>query len=309
MIAQRPRDLSARKSSVTPTRPTVQDSYASSTSITGLLDLTPAPASGGPEVENTSQSWLLFPTLQPKEPASVLPDETFFLDDNLFTFNDTLTSDFGPVEWYDLLAEDAINNMQGQTQSNRWNFDITSLSRRQSPRQSPIPESGGMTFDGTEDAPPTSIIQKPWNTESVIELKIEEVVYFEHFINVVAPILDLFDSGKHFATAVPHLALRNVGLFKALLAVGACHMAVLQQEALGGDILTPIAPNTPGSVASTPSSTSRIAEQYYYETLQYLSQNLMYQAYTISHEILATGIMISTYEVSRPQTPTSTRLC
>jgi hypothetical protein len=259
-------------------------------------------------METTSQSWLPFPSLQPKASASVLPDETFFLDDNLFTFNDTLTSDFGPVEWYDLLAEDAINNMQEQTQSNRWNFDITSLSRRQTPRQSPLPESGGLTFDGTEDPRPTGIIHKPWNTESGIELKPDEVVYFEHFINVVAPILDLFDTGKHFATAIPHLALRNVGLFKALLAVGACHMAVLQQQALGGDILTPIAPNTPGSVASAPSSTSRVAEQYYYETLQYLSQNLLYHAYTISQEILATGIMISTYEVSRPQTLISTRL-
>jgi hypothetical protein len=306
--AQRPRALSARKSSVTPTRPTVSDSYASSASIAGLLDLTPASTSGGTEVENTSQSWLPFPTLQPKASVSVLPDETFFLDDNLFPFNDTLTSDFGPVEWYDLLAEDAINNMQEQTQSNRWNFDITSLSRRQSPRQSPLPEPGGLTSDGAEDAQPTGAIHKHWNTESGIELKPDEVIYFEHFINVVAPILDLFDTGKHFATAIPHLALRNVGLFKALLAVGACHMAVLQQQALGGDILTPVAPNTPGSVASIPSSTSRIAEQYYYETLQYLSQNLLYQAYTTSHEILATGIMISTYEVSRPQTPRSTRL-
>jgi hypothetical protein len=238
----------------------------------------------------------------------VLPDETFFLDDNLFSFNDTLTSDFGPVEWYDLLAEDAINNMQGQNQSSRWTFDINTLSRRQSPRQSPIPEPGGIIFDGTEDTQPVAIVQKPWNTESGIELKHEEVVYFEHFITVVAPILDLFDSGKHFATAVPHLALRNVGLLKALLAVGACHMAVLQRQSSGGDILTPIAPNTPGSIASASCSTTRIAEHYYYETLQYLSQNVLYQAYTTSHEILATAIMISTYEVSRPQAHSPMRL-
>jgi hypothetical protein len=300
-VPQRPRALSARKSSAPPTRQTIPDGCATSTNISGLLNLTPVPASGVAEVDNTSQSWLSFPTVQPKLPTSELPGETFILDDNLFTFDDTLTSDFGPGEWYDLLAEDAINNMQGQTQSSRWNFDITTLSRRQSPRQSPVPQPDGLTLDGTGDAHPVAIVHKPWNTETAIELKQEEVVYFEHFIEVVAPMLDLFDSGKHFATAVPHLALRNVGLLKAILAVGASHMAVLQQQSLVGDIVSPIGANTPGSMTSTPSSTSRIAEQYYYETLQYLSQNLLYQAYTVSHEILATAIMISTYEVSRLQ--------
>lgn len=296
---QRPRALSARKSSAPPTGQTIPDDCASSTNIAGLLNLTPASTSGVAEVENSLQSWLSLPTVQPKLPTSELPDETFFLNDNLFTFDDTLTSDFGPVEWYDLLAEDAINNMQGQSQSSRWNFDITTLSRRQSPRQSPVPQPSGLTLDGTGDAHPVAIVHRPWNTEIAIELKQEEVVYFEHFIEEVAPMLDLFDSGKHFATAVPHLALRNVGLLRAILAVGASHMAVLQQHSLGGDIVSPIAASTPGSITSAPPSISRIAEQYYYETLQYLSQNLLYQAYTTSHEILATAIMISTYEVSR----------
>jgi hypothetical protein len=295
----RPRALSARKSSAPPAGQTIPDGCASSTNIAGLLDLTPVSTSGGIQAENTSQSWLSFPTVQPKLSTNELPDETFFLDDSLFTFDDPLTAGFGPVEWYDLLAEDAINNMQGQAQSSRWNFDITTLSRRQSPRQSPVPPPSGLTFDGTGDAQPVVLVHKPWNTESAIELKQEELVYFEHFINVVAPMMDLFDSGRHFATAVPHLALRNVGLFKAVLAVGASHLGVLHYHSLGGDILSPIAANTPGSTTSAPSSTSRIAEQYYYETLQYLSQNLLYHAYTISHELLATAIMISTYEVSR----------
>lgn len=39
------------------------------------------------------------------------------------------------------------------------------------------------------------------------------------------------------------------------------------------------------------------AAQYYYETLQYLSQTLLYPSYADSHEILATSIMISTYEM------------
>jgi hypothetical protein len=40
-----------------------------------------------------------------------------------------------------------------------------------------------------------------------------------------------------------------------------------------------------------------MATQYYYETLHYLSQTLLYPAYADSHEILATATMISTYEM------------
>jgi hypothetical protein len=40
-----------------------------------------------------------------------------------------------------------------------------------------------------------------------------------------------------------------------------------------------------------------MATQYYYETLQYLSQTLLYPSYAESHEILATATMISTYEM------------
>tara|TARA_R110002003_G_scaffold116_4_gene10090 strand:- start:704 stop:1519 length:816 start_codon:yes stop_codon:yes gene_type:complete len=258
----------------------------------------PAPTSGqGAEIVDPMQSWLPF------QPASnnVLPDESFFLDDSLFTFGDTLTPNFGPVEWYDLLAEDAINSMQGQTQSTRWNFDITSLSRKQTPRQSLVPEIDGVVFDNTDAQHVTTpdIVPKPWNTENKIELKSDELVYFEHFINVVAPILDLFDPGTHFASVVPHLALRNVGLLKSLLAVGACHMSIyLPQGSSCNEGLTPDPLSTPASTSSVPPNISRVAEQYYYETLQYLSQNLLYQTYTTSHEILATAIMISTYEVS-----------
>jgi hypothetical protein len=154
-----------------------------------------------------------------------------------------------------------------------------------------------VAFDEAEAQTTPPVVHKPWNTEHSIELQPEDVVYFEHFIHVVAPILDLFDPTQQFASVVPHLALRNVGLLKSILAVGACHMALLQSQSPGTEGISPAPPSTPASNSSAPPNTSRIAEQYYYETLQYLSQNLLYQAYTTSHEILATAIMISTYEV------------
>jgi hypothetical protein len=251
-----------------------------------------------PEIADPTQAWLPFPIEQPEVANAMLSDENFFLNDSLFTFGETLTPNFGPVEWYDLLAEDAINNMQGRHTSNsRWNFDITSLSRRQSPQQSLAPEAGEASYHAEAQSISSQIVvPKPWNTENRIELKPEELIYFEHYVDVVAPILDLFDPENHFGNTVPHLALRNVGLLRSLLAVGACHMASFQLPAQGNEILSPI-PGTPASTGSAPPSTSRVAEQYYFETLQYLSQNLLYQAYTRSHEILATAIMISTYEM------------
>jgi hypothetical protein len=220
--SRRPRTLSARKSRET------SETQAGTEPNTLPISENPAPSSG-PEAPVASAdptaSWLPFPTEQWNEPINVLPDESFFLDDSLFTFGDAMSNNFGPVEWYDLLAED----FQGQTQNSRWDFDITSLSRRQSPRQSLIPVPPGVTFEEA-DPRPLPIVQKPWNTEKSIELKREEVIHFEHFINVVAPILDLFDPGKHFANVVPHLALHNVGLLKSLLAVGACHMSMMEPQ-------------------------------------------------------------------------------
>ncbi|KAL1603234.1 Nuclear speckle splicing regulatory protein 1 [Nothophoma quercina] len=186
--------------------------------------------------------------------------------------------------------------MQDQNPSNRWNFDYASLSRRQTPRQSVAPDAGPGDGDGlatvAQDPP-----SQPWNTESRIELKDDELVFFEHYINVVSPILDLFDPLSHFASMVPHLALRNVGLLKSILAVGARHLTLDQAHTDPNEAILHVPPGTPASVHSLSPNAAKFAEQYYFETLQYLSQNLLYQTYTGSQEILVTAIMISTYEM------------
>jgi hypothetical protein len=186
--------------------------------------------------------------------------------------------------------------MQDQSPSNRWNFDYSSLSRRQTPRQSVAPDAE----PGEGDDPATStqnLTLQPWNSDAQIELNEEELIFFEQYINVVAPILDLFDPLSHFASMVPHLALRNVGLLKSILAVGARHLTLVQTTPDSGDLARPNSPGTPASIGSATSNAAKFAEQYYLETLQYLSQNLLYQSYTDSREILVTVIMISTYEM------------
>lgn len=186
--------------------------------------------------------------------------------------------------------------MQDQSPSNRWNFDYSSLSRRQTPRQSVGPDAG----PGDSDGPVTStqnLLAEPWNTDTRIELKDEELVFLEHYINVVAPILDLFDPLNHFASMVPHLALRNIGLLKSILAVGARHLALSQAHTDTSATILQVASGTPASMHSHSPNAVKFAEQYYFETLQYLSQNLLYQTYTGSREIVVTAIMISTYEM------------
>ncbi|KAF1834877.1 hypothetical protein BDW02DRAFT_314930 [Decorospora gaudefroyi] len=252
----------------------------------------------GPSSEPVAavDSWIPFLTGQSELPENGITGDGFFLDDNLFTFEDNLTSSFGPVEWYDLLAEDAISSMQEQPKSNRWNFDITSLSRKQSPRQELFPEPLDDLVSHV-DAQAVSISAQLWNSVTKIDLKQDELVFFDYYIDVVAPILDLFDPAKHFANVVPHIALHNVGLLKSLLAVGACHMALERDQNYTNEATRQSQADTPALTSSASSSTQKIAEQFYYETLHYLSQNLLYQSYTSSIEILATGIMISTYEM------------
>lgn len=126
----------------------------------------------------------------------------------------------------------------------------------------------------------------------------DELHLFQHYVSVVGPTIDLCDPRKQFSTTVPRLAVHNVGVLKSLLAVSARHQALLVDTQ----------PQQPNMFVQTPGSTSsdqgnfanpflQLATQYYYETLHYLSQNLLYPTYSKSQEIIATALLISTYEM------------
>ncbi|KAB8218594.1 hypothetical protein BDV33DRAFT_122464 [Aspergillus novoparasiticus] len=232
-----------------------------------------------------------------------------------------------PFEWYDLLARDAISNIQrlndASTGDSRWKFPEIALSRRQSPAPEcpeTRPEQSNRHSEQQQIEPPLlnyQQVSEPWNTTSRIELSEVDVKFFRYYIEVVGPILDLFDPARHFSNVVPHLALRNTGLLKSILAVGAKHMSLghmyMPGEDVPGDHPTPNvnAPNVNAPNVNAPTSLAaatglpsepdpapaHMATQYYYETLQYLSQTLLYPSYADSHEILATATMISTYEM------------
>ncbi|KAL4814366.1 hypothetical protein BDW67DRAFT_86487 [Aspergillus spinulosporus] len=195
-----------------------------------------------------------------------------------------------PFEWYDLLARDAISNFQRLGEPR--NFPEITLSRRQSPTPGCI-------------EPPLGVLEyqsEPWNSDHRIELSAVDLIFFRYYIEVVGPILDLFDPARHFTDVVPHLGLRNTGLLKSILAVGAKHMSLGYTRTTGADVTAGVNVSSPASLAGAANAASapapaHMATHYYYETLQYLSQTLLYPSYANSRELLATSTMISTYEM------------
>lgn len=207
-----------------------------------------------------------------------------------------------PYEWYDLLAEDAIQNVAKYN----LNLDVDKprLSQRESPeREEPVLDPQLRSPDQDRDAqfqlplnqassPNHSqrlpaISQEQWNSIETIPLTEDDLVLFQHYVAVVGPILDLCDPSRQFSTAVPRLAVHNLGLLKSLLAVAARHLAALNQ---------PSYPQ-PTSDSNIVNPLINVATQYYYETLHYLSQNLNQGSYSKSREIISTALLISTYEM------------
>ena len=123
----------------------------------------------------------------------------------------------------------------------------------------------------------------------------DELVLFQHYIEVIAPMIDVCDPSRQFTTTVPGLAVHNVGLLKSILAVAARHLALKESQMQHTESSVQIAVHGAGNQHINISSPLRAATQYYYETLHYLSRNLLYPSYSKSREIIATALLISTY--------------
>jgi hypothetical protein len=195
-----------------------------------------------------------------------------------------------PLEWYDCLAEDAINNIDKYNLN--LELDGVSLSRRHSP--APDTESAAQSHISQQRRETVSSLQEQWNSSDNIPMTKDELQLFSHYIGVVGPILDLCDPSREFSTTVPRLAVHNVGLLKSLLAVAARHQALITKpQALQPNMFA----HASGSHVTEANSLINTATQYYYQTLHYLSQNLLYPSYSRSREIIATALLISTYEM------------
>lgn len=207
-----------------------------------------------------------------------------------------------PYQWYELIARDAWQNPDSYhfltSQGSRWSFnsqEIPSIALSHAPvshvLESPSAQSPTLTRLRSSD--PNVVSQHPWNTSNPITLTTREADYLQHYVDVVGPLLDLFDSQLHFTTKVLRLAVCNEGLLKSILALSASHRASYsddnQRDMMVSSLLT-------GDQSSTVKSDREMAVQYYYETLGYLSQSMRVPGYADSQEILANAALISWYE-------------
>ncbi|CAK4031200.1 Zn(II)2Cys6 transcription factor like [Lecanosticta acicola] len=118
-----------------------------------------------------------------------------------------------------------------------------------------------------------------WQAAEPVQLKDHEYDIFQRFVTGVSLWIDLFDPRKYFSAFVPHLAMRNEGLMKAVLALGARHLSIKPMSSGEANI------------------DRTAAVQYYYETLQYLQNAMRFTSYKNSLELLATVLVVSTYEM------------
>ncbi|KAJ9654613.1 hypothetical protein H2198_006359 [Neophaeococcomyces mojaviensis] len=241
----------------------------------------------------------------------------------------SITPGAAPYEWYDLVAQDAVKNVQNyeilKNTSSRWTFDPVTLSRSSAPSPSHFVHSRQNSNEhaGQQITRPPStrgngiiahsnINKEPWNTSEPATLSPMELDYLKYYTDTVGPIFDLFDPERTFTDVIPHLALRNVGLLKSVLAVAArfksLHALGRHRDNVQGlpQPHIPMTAATPSNTSTTATNTNNTSNfvdtseshaiQFYYETLSYLSSAMQYPSYTRSPEILATAALLSSYE-------------
>ncbi|TDZ17928.1 Transcription activator AMTR1 [Colletotrichum orbiculare MAFF 240422] len=118
--------------------------------------------------------------------------------------------------------------------------------------------------------------KKSWHSQTPIHIQPQEHIIFQNFVRRVSQWMDLFDPKRPFGTHVPQLAMHNVGLMNAILALSSRHIS-LSTKQCDGD----------------PNDTLR----YYYKTLHYIQEAMQYDSYKTSLELLATCSIVSAYEM------------
>ncbi|KAJ6095402.1 fungal-specific transcription factor domain-containing protein [Penicillium sp. IBT 16267x] len=224
-----------------------------------------------------------------------------------------------PLSWFELLATDAANaderfllsppeqfarhRSQAQIDTvedprNSSNLQPRTLRESQSFNAAAFPQDPEMAqrlaSRPPEVEPMVSSAPPLWNPGSLIELSPLEHYLLQRFVRVTSKWLDFYDPGNHFASTVPHLALRNAGLMRALLALSARHHSLQESESeSSGRVFV-----ENDSVSSRQTTIDRnLAVQYYYESLHYLNKAMQNSSYARSQELIATALLISTYEM------------
>ncbi|KAF7561140.1 hypothetical protein G7046_g3010 [Stylonectria norvegica] len=125
--------------------------------------------------------------------------------------------------------------------------------------------------------------EQGWQAMDPIDLQPNEHILFRHFIERISLWMDLFEPQRPFGTLVPQLALHNVGLMNAILALSARHLHIIKDSS--PVYATGFQPNPNDTI------------NYYYKTLHYSQQAMQYDTYQTSLELLTSAIIISSYEM------------
>ncbi|KAL2822293.1 fungal-specific transcription factor domain-containing protein [Aspergillus cavernicola] len=188
------------------------------------------------------------------------------------------------IRWFDLLANDAVREspqitIGGYGQDVLEDPGVSEITPLQ--RATRIVDSNHLEDRGdlAIDSPTGSYEERLWQARDPIQLLPREYSLFENFVQRVSPWIDLFDPTNKFSTFVPHLAMRNAGLLNAILALSSRHLSL----------------NPEGHMHDQPHR--EMSLQYYYQTLHYVQKAMQYTSYKTSLELLATTLIISTYEM------------
>ncbi|KAL3425562.1 Zn(II)2Cys6 transcription factor [Phlyctema vagabunda] len=209
----------------------------------------------------------------------------------------TTPPDAAFYRWFGLLANDAVHDDTGISRFARGSSSLPdesagaqALSVRPATRRATI---GSYDQPGSHlDRYPAPFIQNPppdllqaeairknsWQGSEPAKLRDHEHVIFQNFVTNVSTWIDLFDPTKCFSNFTPHLAMHDAGLMNAILALSSRHLS--------------LSPD-----AKEEQRDRNIGLQYYYETLHYLQKAMQYDTYTVSLELLATALIVSTYEM------------
>ncbi|KAL5901267.1 hypothetical protein ACKVWC_001063 [Pyricularia oryzae] len=241
---------------------------------------------------------LLIDTTQPIQHSPKSPETV--------TSDGMLSAGVASTRWLDLLAGDAEEadsgfslgrrNSKSQLPPHTLNDGMRRLSQE---RMGPAASGSGLRISNSRcgvmgrldwDIPE----RYPWQEATDMELTSNEAALFRAFAERSAVWLDIFDPWRHFSTYAVRLAMRNVGLMKAILALQARYASVAQQRAANQD---PRPGNHHRDMFITANVDPTDAVQYYHEALHYVSTALQYHSYAHSEELLGTALVISTYEM------------
>lgn len=136
-----------------------------------------------------------------------------------------------------------------------------------------------------------------WVSKHQISLLGLDLFLFKHFVHFFSKTLDFHDQELHFARTVPHLALKNMGLMKALLALSAHHLSLKMKDE---NDFNRAQDNKESSITANDQENANYrdsAVKYYFESIHHLNSAMQSSSHTQSLELATAAMLISTYEM------------